>query len=98
QYVACVVQKLEDTSSSGDYDYTYLCVASSTSTTFTLLTAPTAGATLIAYFAYVSSAEAGGYVCQTAWLVDCQASHFTLILWLKGALKGPFSYSGPQNL
>jgi hypothetical protein len=64
-YVACVVNKVEDTNSAGDFDYRYMCVNTSSTSFFTLTEAPAANSTLLAYFAYVSTAEAGGYVCST---------------------------------
>lgn len=64
-YVACVFEKVEDPNNVGDYDFNYLCVNTSTVNNFTLLYAPTVGSTIVAYFAYVSTAEAGGYICQT---------------------------------
>lgn len=65
QYVTCVFQKIPDAQYAGDFDYEYLCVASSTTTSFTLKDPATSGATVVAYYCYVSTAEAGGYVCST---------------------------------
>lgn len=66
QYVACVLEKIPDPVYTGDFDYRYLCVASSTTTAFTLADVPTTNSTIIAYYAYVSTAEYGGYVCSTS--------------------------------